>query len=122
MPLAVHLVSAVMDRGVPQHHKLMSHGVTELTFTILGGVTAEWPTGNTAIGPTSLGLGAVPQFNFEWKQAIDPVESDLTGIWYQFHGVVIVSDNLTEAEEGNTKQFTVRAKAVQGPTASGYLS
>lgn len=113
--------ATVMDRGVPTMHKLMSHGVTELTFTVLGGVTAEWPTANTAEGPSSLGL-SVGQFNFEWKQAIETVEGDRTGIWYQFHRAVLVGQSLTESEEGNQVQFTIRAAAVQGPTASGYLS
>jgi len=112
----------IEDRGVPTMHKLARVPFVEASFRVLDGVTGDWPTGNTAIGPSALGLTNPPQFMVEFKQAIPATESNLTGIYYQFHGARILDRVHTEQPEGNMVEFRLRALAVQGPTASGYLS
>lgn len=114
--------ATVEDRGTPTMHKWTRISPPEITVRILEAVTGDWPTGNTAIGPSSLGLADVPSFNFEWRQAIPATESNLTGIYYQMHGVKIVDRQRTEQPEGNVLELRMRALAVNGPTASGYLS
>lgn len=110
------------DRGTPVMHKWARVPVVEATFRVLDGITGDWPTGNTAIGPSALGLTNPPQFHFEFREQIPAVESNLTGIYYQLMGARILDRVHTEQAEGNMVEFRVRAMAVQGPTGSGYLS
>lgn len=114
--------ATVEDRGLPTMHKWARRLPSEITVRILEAVTGDWPTGNTAIGPSSLGLADVPSFMLEFKQAIPAVESNLTGIYYQMHHAKILDRQRTEQAEGNILELRMRALAVQGPTASGFLS
>lgn len=114
--------AVIEDRGIPSMHKLVRHPAVDLTFSVLEGVTGDWPTGNTAIGPSALGLTEPPAFNFEWKQSVPATESNIGGIYYQVHQARIVDRQHTENAEGNVLQFTVRGLAQKGPTGAGYLS
>lgn len=114
--------ATIEDRGLPTLHKWHHVQPIEVTVRLLDGVTGDWPTGNTAIGPSSLGLADVPSFNFEFREAIPAVESNLTAIYYQIHGAKVLERHHTEQPEGDILELRMRALAVQGPTASGYLS
>ncbi len=113
--------ATIMNRGVPNHHILTDTPPVELRFTVLAGNTADYPSGNTAIGPSSLGIQLPPRFNIEFKSR-QPERGVNTGIFYQFHHVVVLSKGYAEQPEGNTREFTFRAISAVGPTASGYLS
>ena len=104
--------ATVMDRGVPSHHKLVRTNPIEVTFTVLQGITADYPVLATASGHT------VIEANLEFKM-LGPEQS---AQYYQFHKAVLVTRTLTEQDEGNQLAWTWRALSAIGPTASGYLS
>lgn len=108
-----------MDRGAPNHFKLMTVPAVDVSFTVLEGLTAQYPGGANV--PTATGL-SVTLFHMEYKQEVLTVESDTTGIYTRFIGCVLINSNLTESDEGNQRQFTVRALLASGPSETGYLS
>ena len=115
---------AVYDRGVPAHQKMTQRNVVEVDFTVLFATTADWVGQNPFV--TASGF-SVPMGHWEFKQhnpelaGVD-VPFTGTGTYYQFHNAVVLSNRFTEAEDGNTLAWKIRAIAVNGPTASGYLS
>ena len=104
----------IYDRGAPTMHKLVRTNFVEATFTVLEGITADYPSPiiATASGTTVRGL------NLEFRQA----GPEGSAIYYQLIKGVITEQRLTEQDEGNTLAFTVRALTAVGPTASGYLA
>lgn len=111
----------VMDRGTAQHHKVTQINPIEVDFTVLLGVTADYPPFATASGFTT------PQVHLEWKLHMPEVAGKAmpftgTGIYYQFPNAVLLSRRPGEAENGDTVAFKYRALTVTGPTGSGYLS
>lgn len=114
-------VQTVMDRGTAVHHKTVAKNPIEVEFTVLLGVTADWPPFVTASGFSN------PQVHLEWKMHQPEVAGKAapftgTGLYYQFRNATLMSKRPTEAENGNTLAFRFRAIDVNGPTASGYLS
>ena len=103
----------VMERGTPDHNKLVS-----LTPPALN-VVFDW----TGLAPTAVsGSGAsVPMFHLEHK-ATSPEQPAHTGYYHQFYGAVIPSYQNTEADEADTMTLQITCLAMNGPTASGYLS
>lgn len=117
-------VQTISDRGLPKHHKIVATQPIELDFTVLFGVTGDWPGMTPFL--TASGF-STPQWHFEWKQHdVEAAGKDVpftgTGIYYQFTNATILSTRPSEAVDGNTNAFKFRALAVAGPTASGYLS
>ena len=110
----------IKERGLVRHHKLVEVQEVEATFTIIAGITGDYPTANTAIGPSALGFSDPPRWNIEFKQSTP--EDTRRGIYYQLNKAVILSRQHAEQAEGNQLQFSVRALSALGPTASGYLS
>jgi len=110
-------IATIMERGTPDHHKLASKEAPEVTFTFLEAVTAKNPV--NAFG--TAGGASLPLVHFELKQAV-PESANITGRFWRWHHCALVTDNWTDAEEGNTKNQTWRALSTLGPTASGYLS
>jgi hypothetical protein len=102
----------IMNRGVPDHHK-----VTEKT-PVAAKMTVLW-TGY--VPQAASGSGAsVPMMHWEYR-ANEP-ENGNSGRYTQLHGVANNSWQLTEAKDGNTLQLDAVALAMNGPTASGFLS
>ncbi len=107
-------ITTIMERGTPDHHKLTERSRIEPTFSFL------W-TGTNA-RPTATGTGAsVPMFHLEFK-AIRPEDFAGSGYFYQFHGCAAQSIDFKEAKEGDNISMKIACLAMNGPTASGYLS
>lgn len=109
-------VITVSERGEPHHFKQASRAAVDLQFTFLQAATANMPpTAATAAG------ASLPLYHFELKH--NAVEVGAPTAWFhQFICGAFVSDQWTEAEDGNKYQQTWRFLEVIGPTASGYLS
>ena len=108
----------IFNRGVVQHNKLIRVIPPNGSFTILEGVTGDWPDGQiaTASGAT------VPMIHLEYKSLYTELGAG-SGYYYQLMGVPFPgSITMTEADEGNTRAYTFMALSANGPTASGYLS
>ncbi len=105
-------VTTIMERGTPHHHKVTEVAPIEIT------VRAKW----TGAFPTAIsGSGAsVPMFHLEYK-AVQP-ELGNTGRYYQFHGCVSQGPSFNEQAQGDTIEHSFRALAMNGETASGFLS
>jgi hypothetical protein len=107
-------ITTIMERGVPDHHKLTERSRIEPSFSML------W-TGNHA-RPTATGTGAsVPMFHLEFK-ASRAEDFAGSGHYYQFHGAALQSFDFKEAKEGDNISMKMACLAMNGATASGYLS
>ena len=102
---------AVMDRGVPDHWKVVSKQPINITLSF------AW----TGAHPTAVsGAGAsVPLFHLEYKS--DHPENSGTADYYQFHGCAMQSLEFSEGDTENTISQPFQALGMTGPTASGYL-
>lgn len=114
-------VQTVMDRGTAMHNKVVAVNPIEVEFTVLFGVTADYPPFVTASGFSNA------EVHLEWKMHIPEVAGKAapftgTGLYYQFTNASLMSKRPTEAENGNTVAFRYRAVGMTGPTGSGYLS
>lgn len=108
-------ITTIMERGIPNHHKLTERARIEPTFSLL------W-TGTNAIPTAVTGTGAsVPMFHYEFK-AIRPEDFAGSGYYYQFQGAALQSFDFKEAKEGDSLTMKLACLAINGPTASGYLS
>jgi hypothetical protein len=106
-------LETVMNRGTPTHHKVVDKQQIAITFDLQWGVTGDYPTFSSGSG------ASVPMIHLEHK-ATAPEATD--AIWTQFHGVALESIAWTEAAPLDTQTWTMRALAMNGPTASGYVS
>jgi len=115
--------ATVTERGAPNHHKFQGYEVVETTFTVLYGITADYPSADFSVGPSSLGFveDGPGRFNFEMRASAAEWHAD-SGLFWQFHNAAIISQAFTENEDGNELAFTIRSLSAVGPTASGYLS
>lgn len=105
-------VATIMERGVPNHNKMVSKQPINVS------ITHNW-TGTNAI-PASGSGASVPMFHYELKYR--QPEKGNTGIYYQFYGVPVPSIQFTEGDEANTIALTLsNVLAMNGPTGSGYL-
>ena len=104
--------TVVYERGIPHHRKANQNTPITVNANVMW--SGSHPTAVSGSG------ASVPMFHLE-HQANAP-ENGGTGRFHQFHGVVIPSYAWTESMDGNTMAFTMEALAMNGPTASGYLS
>lgn len=107
-------VTVIMNRGVPDHNKVTEKAAIDLSFDMM------W-TGNYAIPTASGGGASVPMFHYELRASAAEIGAT-SAFYYQFHGCPIASLDIKEAKEGDTISFKTKALAMNGPTASGYLS
>lgn len=107
-------ITTMMERGVPDHHKVTEKAPIDVTFDFLWTGSAYQSVLATASG------ASLPLSHFEVRYSA--LELSTTGFYYQFHGGAIQSIKFNEAKEGNKVSMTVRALAMTGPTGSGYLS
>lgn len=105
-------ITTIMNRGIPDHHKLASKEAITFSFTLLS--TGYIPS------PASGSGASVPMWHMELRES--QPENGGTGIYTQFHGVAVNSVVMTENAAGNTFQVQGVALAMNGPTASGFLS
>ena len=106
-------ITTVMDRGIPDHHKLASKDAITFSLTVLS--TGFIPS------PSSGSGASVPMWHLELRESQPEVGSG-SAIYTQFHGVAPNSIVWTENAAGNTFQVQGVALSMNGPTASGYLS
>lgn len=108
-------ITTIMERGIPNHHKLTERARIEPTFSM------GW-TGTNALPTAITGTGAsVPMFHYEFK-SIRPEDFAGSGYYFQFQGAALQSYDFKEAKEGNNKTIKLACLAITGPTASGYIT
>lgn len=107
-------VTAILDRGVPVHHKVTDRQPVMLSFTLAEAITGQFPQ------PVSGGGASVPLLHLEFKQAV-PEDAGVSGIYYQFLGVPVAQVQFADGARENTRQYTLRALAMNGPTGRGYI-
>lgn len=104
-------LTTIKDRGQLMHHKRSSRNEIQVTFQTL------W----TGAKPNLSAYNAsVAMMNLEYEQDTSIIGQSAN--YVQFHGVAIESLQFSEAENGNTMQYTCRALGMNGPTASGYIA
>lgn len=110
-------ITTIMERGVPNHHKLTERSRIEPGFSF------GW-TGTNAMPSAVTGTGAsLPMFHLEFKAARNEDGTGLgSGFYYQFHGAALQSFDFKEAKEGDSITLKAACLAMNGPTASGYIS
>ena len=108
--------TTVMERGLPSHHKFTQATPPEVTFDFLNAVTANKPP----VDVTGAGV-SVPSIHVELKSDAPELGSD-SAVYYYFTQGVVINDNLTENNDGNSNSMTIRFLTMFGPTATGYLS
>lgn len=107
-------ITTIMERGVPDHHKVTQKAPIDVTFRCLW--TGGTPTALTSSGTT------IPLFHLEHRASAAEIGNGSTGMFHQFHGAALQSVQLQEADEGNSINLTYRCLAMVGPTGSGFLS
>jgi hypothetical protein len=109
----------IEDRGEWKHSKRVRTIQPGGQFSVLEGITGDWPDAGqiaTASGAT------VPMIHLEFKMEYVELGAG-SGYYFQFMGVPWPGGvAITEAENGNTRQYTWQGLSANGPTASGYLS
>lgn len=109
---------AIYDRGAVKHNKLIRVTNPNGSFTVLEGITGDWPEG---LGIATASGASVPMIHLEWRMAYTELHPS-TGYYYQLMGVPWPGGiTLTEQPEGNTRAYNFHALTATGPTASGYL-
>lgn len=109
-------VNTIMNRGIPQHHKAGPRQPIGLTVEFLQAITAN----NPALYVSGVEGASKPGMTFELKHTMDELQGG-TAEYYQFHGAALISDDWTDAEEGNSFRQEWRALTMIGPSGSGYL-
>lgn len=107
-------VTTIMERGVPDHHKMGSKTPIDLTVNYLW--TGGMPTALTASG------ASMPLYHMEYRASAKEIGNGTTGAFYQFMGAALIQAQFQEREEGNIINAQYRCLAMVGPTGSGYLS
>ncbi len=107
--------NAMMDRGVPKHHKFGGAPAPEVTFTVLFGITANYPPQITSSGVS------VPAVHFELKMREDEFATG-SGMYYQWMNCIPLGRQFGEAEAGDTLAFSYRALSLNEYTGSGYIA
>jgi hypothetical protein len=109
----------IYNRGTLSHNKLVRNLPVEGAFTVLEGVTGDWPDTR----PIATASGAtVPMIHLEFKYSYVELGA-ASGYYYQLMGVAFPEGvRVTENPEGNTREYTFVALTATGPTASGFLS
>ncbi len=106
-------VTTIMERGVPDHHKITQKAPITVNIEYL------W-TGSALSFITSSGT-TVPLVHLEHRASAAELGA-ATAFYHQFHGCALMSRQITEAAEGNRVREQYVALAMNGPTASGYLA
>ncbi len=108
----------VEDRGEWSHWKRVRTQQPTFRFTVLEGVTADWP--ESIIGTAS--GASVKMVHLEFRERRSELPSP-SALFYQLHGVAWPQGvTLTEQPEGNTREYVANALTGVMYTGSGYLS
>lgn len=108
-------VVTIMDRGNTDHHKVANKERIELSYTFLHAVTANFPD-----SPPSGSGASVPMYHYEIKLST-PEAPSVTAQWMLFMGGATQQVQYTEADDGNTRAYTVPCLAMSAMNPSGYL-
>lgn len=106
-------IATIMDRGVPNHHKEIRRNPIELELEVF------W-TGGFPGNPVTGASASVSHYNVELMAITDNATART---WYQFFGAAPTNTQF-RSQDGNdadTFTLTMRALAMNGPTASGYI-
>lgn len=106
-------ITTVSDRGIPNHHKVSEKKPITVTFDFA-------TTGSELSYATSNGA-TVPLVHLELRASAAELGA-ASGFYHQFYGGALQSKKLSEAKEENKISLSFVALAMNGPTASGYLS
>lgn len=109
----------VMERGVPDHHKVVEKAAIDVTFSNF----VSYQTGQQVplTLATSSGTTVIMQ-HLEYKSLAAEIGNGTTAMYYQFNGVIPNSFKYTENKNGNKMDFTFKCLSMTGPTGSGFLS
>lgn len=113
MPLAKKY-ETILNRGIPSHHKLVELEPGKASFTVLWGVTGDWPAIITSSGVST------PQVHLEFRMQQDELAA-ASGLYYQLTNCVELSRKITEEANGNKIVFSYQYLTGIGPTGSGYI-
>lgn len=112
-------VTTIMERGVPDHHKITEKAPIKVTVSQL----INHNTGSQTPFPILTASGTtVPMQHLEWRVSAAEIGNGTTGMYYQFMGVAPESFKITEDGKGNKLDYSFVCLAMIGPTGSGYLS
>ena len=106
-------IATIRNRALPTHHKQTMLDPISLNFTL------KWTGAFTAV--LSASGATMPLAHLEFK-ASEPLVAAASGRYYQFMGVAITQQQFTEADDGDTIQFTCVALGMSGANPSGFLS
>lgn len=107
-------ITQIMERGIPDHHKLVSKNAIQVSFTFMWTGSAQFPVSGSG--------ASVPMYHLEYRASAVEYAGAPSGFFYQFHGVALSQQSFTENGNGDQIQFQGIALGMVGPTASGYLS
>lgn len=109
----------VMERGVPDHHKIVGKQPIDVTLKNL----VSYHTGQlfdqsyaTASGTT------VPMVHLEYKSLSKEIGDGSTAMYAEFLGALPTTFKFTENTKGNGMDFTFKCLAMVAWTGSGFLS
>ena len=105
-------LATVRNRALPTHHKQTMLDPIQVTFQL------KWTGAYTAV--LSASGATMPLAHLEFK-ATEALVAAASGRYFQFHGVAFQQMQFTEADDGNTIQFTCVALGMSA-NPSGYLS
>lgn len=109
-----YVVETIYDRGTASHFKKVRTDAPTVAVKQLYGVTGNFP-------PTATGAGAsatMPLYYLEWKMT---APEQAASVYYRFYNATPLAPKITEAEKGNSQDFSFVCTNIAGPTASGYL-
>lgn len=106
-------VLAVMNRGVPDHHKIVSQPAVRVSFDLQWGVTGDYPALAASGGGAS-----VPMVHLELKSTAPEAGGSL---YFQFRGVAFQGHEFAAGMPADTLRWEGIALAMNGPASSGYL-
>lgn len=109
-------VTTIMERGIPDHHKITQKSPLDVTFELL------WTGSAAGINALTASGVSIPHFHIEFRASAGDMAGTPSAYFYQFHGAALQSVGFTENAEGDRIALTFRALGMNGPTGSGYLS
>lgn len=109
----------VMERGVPDHHKVVSKSPIDVTFSnMVSYHTAQIM--DQAIA--TAGGTTVPMLHLEYKSLSKEIGDGSTAMYAEFLGALPQSFKFTENKNGNKVDFSFKCLAMIAWTGSGFLS
>jgi hypothetical protein len=96
----------IYERGTAMHHKWLSINAPELTFTVLHGLTAQYPPYETSA------------YHFEMRMI---QQENGSSIYKKFCNCVLTNRRFSEEDNGNKLQFTYRSLNILDDTQNASV-